>query len=76
MKIFAEKCYDILKKVPSGKVTTYKEIAHALNSKAYRAVGSAMNKNHIHQKFRVTELLTATAELEVLQKVPRKKLKC
>ncbi|HQJ58151.1 MAG TPA: MGMT family protein, partial [Candidatus Pacearchaeota archaeon] len=28
-----------------GKVTTYKEIARKLNSKAYRAVGNAMNKN-------------------------------
>jgi len=38
-------CYSILKKVPEGRVTTYKEIAKALNSKAYRAVGNAMNKN-------------------------------
>jgi methylated-DNA-[protein]-cysteine S-methyltransferase len=42
---FYEKCYAVLKKVPKGKVTTYKEIARALNSKAYRAVGTAMNKN-------------------------------
>jgi len=45
MNSFYEKCYAILKKVPKGKVTTYKEIARALNSKAYRAVGTAMNKN-------------------------------
>ena len=45
MNSFYEKCYVILKKVPKGKVTTYKEIARALNSKAYRAVGTAMNKN-------------------------------
>jgi methylated-DNA-[protein]-cysteine S-methyltransferase len=42
---FAEQCYEVLRKVPRGKVTTYKEIAHALNSKAYRAVGTTMNKN-------------------------------
>jgi methylated-DNA-[protein]-cysteine S-methyltransferase len=42
---FYEKCYAVLKKVPKGKVTTYKEIARVLNSKAYRAVGTAMNKN-------------------------------
>ncbi len=42
---FNESCYKILRKVPKGKVTTYKEIAHALRSKAYRAVGNAMNKN-------------------------------
>jgi methylated-DNA-[protein]-cysteine S-methyltransferase len=45
MSEFYEKCYTILKKVPKGKVTTYKEIARALNSKAYRAVGTAMNRN-------------------------------
>ena len=45
MKKFYDECYTLLKKVPLGKVTTYKDIAHALNSKAYRAVGTAMNKN-------------------------------
>ena len=42
---FNKNCYQVLKKVPKGKVTTYKEIAKALKSKAYRAVGNAMNKN-------------------------------
>ncbi len=44
-KFFYEKCYELLKKVPKGKITTYKEIANALGIKAYRAVGNAMNKN-------------------------------
>lgn len=44
-KTFNEKCYNLLKKVPKGKVTTYKQIAKALNSDGYRAVGNAMNKN-------------------------------
>ena len=42
---FFEKCYALLRKVPKGKVTTYKEIANALGTRAYRAVGQAMNKN-------------------------------
>lgn len=42
---FNERCYKILRQVPRGKVTTYKEIARALRSKAYRAVGNAMAKN-------------------------------
>ena len=42
---FNERCYELLKLVPKGKVTTYSEIARALNSKAWRAVGSAMAKN-------------------------------
>lgn len=45
MKSFNEKCYDLLRLIPKGKVTTYKEIAKALNTKAYQAVGNAMNKN-------------------------------
>jgi len=42
---FNERCYTVLRKVPKGKVTTYKAIAHALKSRAYRAVGNATNKN-------------------------------
>jgi len=45
MKSFHERCYSVLRRVPRGKVTTYKELAHVINSKAYRAVGTAMNKN-------------------------------
>ncbi len=33
------------KKIPKGKVSTYKEIAKKLGTKAYRAVGSALRKN-------------------------------
>lgn len=42
---FNEQCYELLKQVPKGKVTTYKSLAEALHSKGYRAVGNAMNKN-------------------------------
>ena len=42
---FNQKCYKLLSKIPKGRVSTYKEIAKALNTKAYRAVGNAMAKN-------------------------------
>ncbi len=42
---FNEKVYKLCKQIPKGKVSTYKEIAKAMNSKAYRAVGSALKKN-------------------------------
>lgn len=45
MKSFTECCYEILRKVPKGKVTTYKALARKLGTKAYRAVGNAMNRN-------------------------------
>ena len=44
-KSFDERCYDLLLKIPKGKVTTYKKMAEALDIKAYRAVGQAMNRN-------------------------------
>ena len=43
--MFYQKVYSLLKKVPKGKVTTYKDLAKALHSKAYRAVGTAMRLN-------------------------------
>ena len=42
---FQKKVYELCKKVPKGKVTTYKAIAEKMGTKAYRAVGTAMNKN-------------------------------
>lgn len=42
---FTQECYELLKRIPRGRVTTYTEMARALDSKAYRAVGSAMAKN-------------------------------
>jgi len=42
---FQEKVYKLTKKIPKGKISTYKEIAKAMKTRAYRAVGSALNKN-------------------------------
>jgi methylated-DNA-[protein]-cysteine S-methyltransferase len=42
---FAEKCYQLLLRVPKGRVTTYKDLAEAMGTRAYRAVGQAMNRN-------------------------------
>ena len=42
---FNQQCYKLLSQIPKGKISTYKEIARALNTKAYRAVGNAMAKN-------------------------------
>jgi methylated-DNA-[protein]-cysteine S-methyltransferase len=63
MNSFYEKCYAILKKVPKGKVTTYKEIARALNSKAYRVVGTAMNKNPYAPIVPCHRVINSTGEL-------------
>ncbi|MBI5798094.1 MGMT family protein [Candidatus Woesearchaeota archaeon] len=43
--MLAEKVYTLCKKIPSGKVSTYKEIGKALHTKAYQAIGQALKKN-------------------------------
>ena len=42
---FYKKVYELCRQVPKGKVTTYKILAEKLGTGAYRAVGTAMNKN-------------------------------
>lgn len=46
---FQERVYAVVKKIPPGKVATYKIVAKKLRCKAYRAVGMALraNKNFI-----------------------------
>jgi|SRR3989344_2556508 len=40
-----EKIYNNLKKIPKGKVVTYKELAKSCDSKVYRFVGTCMKEN-------------------------------
>ena len=42
---FSDRVYKIVKKIPSGRVSSYKEVASALDCKAYQAVGNSLNKN-------------------------------
>lgn len=42
---FNQQVYQLCRKIPRGKVSTYKAIAEALNTKAYRAVGAALRNN-------------------------------
>lgn len=45
MASFDNRVYDLVKKIPAGKVSTYKLIAEKLGTKAYRAVGQALRRN-------------------------------
>ncbi len=45
MTPLAQKTYDALATVPAGKVTTYKHLAHAAGTTAYRAIGQFMRAN-------------------------------
>lgn len=42
---FQQSVWDTLHRIPKGKVTTYGAIADYLNTKAVRAVGTAVGKN-------------------------------
>ena len=42
---FAERVYAICKSIPQSKVTTYGEIAKALGTKGYQAIGQALRCN-------------------------------
>ena len=42
---FNERVWQLLSRIPRGKVTTYKIIAHKLGTRAYRAVGMACARN-------------------------------
>lgn len=42
---FQEKVYTLCRCVPAGRVTTYGEIAFALKTRAYQAVGQALRRN-------------------------------
>ena len=42
---FAQRVYALCKQIPQGKVTTYKELARALNCNSAQAVGQALLSN-------------------------------
>ena len=47
MSEFQKRIYDIVRKIPRGRVLTYKQVAKLSGSpKAYRAVGNILNKNY------------------------------
>lgn len=45
MAINSQEVYQLLNKIPKGKITTYKEIAKQLNSKGYQAIGKIIGQN-------------------------------
>jgi methylated-DNA-[protein]-cysteine S-methyltransferase len=42
---FNQKVWALTARIPQGKVVTYGDIAKKLRTKAYRAVGNALNRN-------------------------------
>ena len=47
MKTFKEKVFEVVRKIPKGKVLTYKEVAKRAGSPlAFRAVGNVLSTNY------------------------------
>lgn len=45
-KTFKQRVYAVVRRIPRGRILTYKEVARLAGSpRAYRAVGNALNKN-------------------------------
>jgi methylated-DNA-[protein]-cysteine S-methyltransferase len=67
------KCLNLLLKIPKGKITTYQELAHALGTRAYRAVGSAMAKNQYLNTYPCYKVIKSNGEVgEYSGKQPKK----
>ena len=60
---FHKKVYELCRKIPKGKVSTYKLVAEALNSKAYRLVGQALNKNPYAPEVPCHRVITSNGNL-------------
>jgi methylated-DNA-[protein]-cysteine S-methyltransferase len=72
--MFQERVWKLLRKIPRGKVTTYKIVGEKLNSKAYRAVGSACNKNPFAPKSACHRVVNSDGEIGGFRHGVKKKI--
>ena len=64
MTSFQFQCYEALKKIPPGKVISYSGLAKMIGQPlAYRAVGSAMNKNPFAPKVPCHRVVKSNGDL-------------
>lgn len=72
---FQEKVWELLKKIPEGRVTTYGIIARKLNTKAYRAVGNACHNNPFFPVAACHRVVCSNGNLGGFASGTRKKIK-
>ena len=60
---YRNKLEELLLQVPKGKITTYKEIAHAMNMRGYRFVGQLLNKNLHPEKYPCYKVVQSNGKL-------------
>jgi O-6-methylguanine DNA methyltransferase len=74
MNSFREKVYRVVKKIPKGKIMTYKEVAKAVCSpRSWRAVGNALNKNQ-SSKVPCHRVIKSNGEIGGYRKGAKKKI--
>ena len=73
---FESKVLRVVRKIPKGRVTTYKFIAKKIGQpKAYRAVANALKKNHFLIKIPCHRVIRSNGELGGDILGPKRKLK-
>ena len=60
---YQHKLQRLLLEIPKGKVSTYKEIAHAMNMRGYRFVGQLLNKNEHPEKYPCYKIVNSDGRL-------------
>jgi methylated-DNA-[protein]-cysteine S-methyltransferase len=77
MKSFQDKVLSLVKKIPKGKITTYKEIGKALGGRGqvYRAVGRALHDNKFPIKIPCHRVVCSDGSLGGYSRGIKKKIK-
>lgn len=60
---FRDKVLELCIKIPKGKVTTYKEIAKEMNTKAYQAIGNSLKNNQYPIKIPCHRVIKSNGDL-------------
>ena len=74
---FQKKVYSLCRKIPKGRVSTYKEIGRAIGKRGqiYRAVGAALNKNPFAPKVPCHRVVNSDGRVGGFARGARKKIK-
>lgn len=60
---FSEQVFSLVSQIPKGKVASYSDIAHALGTKAYRAVAQVLKTNPTPIKIPCHRIINSSGKL-------------
>lgn len=61
--IFAHSVYELVRTIPRGKITTYREVARALGIRSSQAVGQALKRNPFAPQVPCHRVVKSTGEI-------------